>query len=80
MIANLSKPLFKLFFGGVAKSHERSHASAARERRRECEGWRKKGILLFLLPSRSRLLLQLASLATRNGELKSKQEDLSNEV
>ena len=33
--------------------------------------------LLFLLPSCLRLLLQLALLATRNGEFKLKQENLS---
>ena len=75
MIASLSEQM-KLSFEGVA----RSHARAARERRRECAGWRKKRILFFLLSSRSLVLLQLSSLATRNGEFKLKQEDLSNDV
>ena len=47
----------QVVFFGVA----RSYASTARERRCECEGWRK---LFFLRPSRLR-----SSLATRNGEL-----------
>ena len=55
----------------------RSHARAAREKRRECEGWRKKGVLLFLLSYRWRFFLRLALLATRNRELKLKRENLS---
>ena len=68
MIVSSSSP-----FGGVA----RSHARAARERGVSARGGKERRCLLFLLPSRSRLLLQLASFATRNGEFKLKQEDLS---
>ena len=56
----------------------RSHARAAREKRRECEGVEKeRRVLLFLLPSRSRLFLRLALLATQNREFKFKRENLS---
>ena len=47
----------------------RRHARATRWRRRECEGWRKKGeFSFFFAPRRSRVLSRLASLTTRNGE------------
>ena len=45
----------------------RRHARAARWRRRECEGWRKKGeFSFFFAPRRSRVLSRLTWLTTRN--------------
>ena len=72
MIGNLAREQALL----LRKSREVTREPHAK-RDVSAKGWRKKGVLLFLLSSRWRLFLRLALLATRNRELKLKQENLS---